>query len=108
VDQRREIRLVCHIKEDGKDPREESGANEEWNAEPVREVGNRYDKEECGTTEVANNEDAAARESVDRSSCDQAEEEEGEEVGKVEDGNLKRTSGERGDRDQWEGNAGDA
>jgi hypothetical protein len=84
--------LIRHIEEHGKDAHEESDNDQLHEREQPRKVRDWNRQNKRGTTEIAADQHGATREAINERARQQADEEEGEEVCKIQDRHLERTS----------------
>ena len=102
ADQRRQVGLVGNVEEDGEHADGEANEHEVGEGEHVAEVGDGDRGDQECATEIAADEDRTSREAVDDDARNESDEQEGEEVGEIQDRDLERRGVEEGDRNYWE------
>ena len=99
IDERRQVRLVRDVEEDGQDAREEADHEQLGHGQVALEVDDRHRQEQKAASDVADDQHAAARQPVDPHACRQREEEEGQELDRAERGDRERRRVQQLDRD---------
>ncbi len=89
LDERRQVRLVGDVEEDGRDPDEEADAVQLGERQRVEGVGDRDGNEEQSACEVAEHEDRPAAQPVDPDAGGKADEQEGQELDDAQRGHLE-------------------
>ena len=90
LDERRDVRHVRDVEEDGADPDEEPDDEELSQRQDVGDVRDRDRREQRSAPEVARDEDRSARQPVDPDTCRKREEDERQELDDAERRDLER------------------
>ena len=90
LDERRDVRHVRNVEEDGAYPDQESDDEELRQRQDVGDVGDRDRREQCCAPEVAADEDRTPRQPIDPHPGRQGEEDERQELDDAECGDLER------------------
>jgi hypothetical protein len=101
-DQRGKVCLVCHVEEDGEDSDQKPNSDELGECQNTSEVGEWDCQDQDGATEIATDQHCASRETIHQRASEQADQQEGEEVGEVEDRHLEWSRLQERDRNNGE------